>query len=152
MDPVVAHGLGSWMWLFVPVSLYVLITVGLALVGRSNERDAVLFFIGRVSDSLRRATGFPGWSMAGVLSALMALLIVVIGFYWDVAWHIDNGRDVVLFTPSHTMILVGLGGLVYAAVVAILFATVDDADVGFSAWGLRIPYSAVPSAPSRTAE
>ena len=39
------------------------------------------------------------------------LLIAVIGFYWDVAWHIDFGRDTKnLFTPPHVMILVGLWG------------------------------------------
>lgn len=139
----VAHGIGTWAWLFVPVTAYVVITGALAVTGRSTERDAVIHFMSRISYSLRRLTGFPGWAMAGVLSSLMALLIVVVGFYWDVAWHIDFGRDVVLFTPSHVMILAGLGGLVYAAVVAILFATVEDADVGFGLWGLRVPYSAV---------
>lgn len=143
MQSVVAHGAGAWAWLFVPLAIYVVITVGLALKGRSSQRDAVLFFIDRVGYSLRRVTGFPGWSMAGVLSALMALLIVVVGFYWDVAWHIDNGRDIQLFTPSHVMILVGLGGLAYAALVAALFATVEEADVGFSVGSLRVPYSAL---------
>lgn len=42
------------------------------------------------------------------------------------AWHIDNGRDKDLFTPSHTMILIGLNGLVFAA--AILFATLEGED------------------------
>jgi len=139
---ILAHSTWVWAWLGVPVAVYVLVTAGLAVAGRSNEREAVIFFLAKISDSLRRATGFPGWSMAGVLSALVALLIVVLGFYWDVAWHVDNGRDVALFTPSHVMILVGLGGLMYAAVVAALFATVDDVDVGFRAGLLQVPYSA----------
>ncbi|MGI8874235.1 MAG: hypothetical protein ACR2KP_07905 [Egibacteraceae bacterium] len=143
MGIVVAHGVGAWAWLAVPLTGYVIVTAALAVTGRSTNREAVIHFMERVSDSLRRLTGFPGWAMAGVLSSLVMLLIVVVGFYWDVAWHIDLGRDVVLFTPFHVMILVGLGGLVYAGVVAILFATIDDARVGFDLWGLRVPYSAV---------
>lgn len=142
MSIVVAHGVGAWLWLAVPLTVYVVVTAALAVTGRSSNREAVLHFMERVSDSLRRLTGFPGWAMAGVLSSMVMLLIVVVGFYWDVAWHIDHGRDIVLFTPSHVMILVGLGGLAYAGIVAILFATVDDAPVGFGLWGLRVPYSA----------
>ena len=81
--------------------------------------------------------------MAGVLSGLLFLLILVIGFYWDVAWHIDNGRDVDLFTPSHTMILVGLGGLVYAAFLTMGFATFDKARVGFKYGVANVPWSSV---------
>ncbi len=101
------------------------------------------FFFGQISDSLRRLTGFPGWAMAGVLSGLLFLLILVIGFYWDVAWHIDNGRDTQLFTPSHTMILVGLGGLVYAAFLSMGFATLDKARVGFKHGIAVVPWSSV---------
>lgn len=143
MGSVVGHGVGTWAWLGVPLAGYVVATLALVIAGRSTNPEVVINVMERVSDSLRRLTGFPGWAMAGVLSALMMLLVVVIGFYWDVAWHIDFGRDVVLFTPSHVMILVGLGGLVYAGLVAIVFATVDDARVGFGLWGLRVPYSAV---------
>ena len=81
--------------------------------------------------------------MAGVLSGLLFLLILVIGFYWDVAWHIDNGRDTQLFTPSHTMILVGLGGLVYAAFLTMGFATLDKARVGFKYGVANVPWSSV---------
>ncbi len=81
--------------------------------------------------------------MAGVLSGLMMLLIAVLGFYWDVAWHIDHGRDEQLFTPSHVMIVVGLAGLVFAAAVSAVFATLERAGVGFSALGLRVPWSAL---------
>lgn len=55
----------------------------------------------------------------------------------------DFGRDKALMTPSHTMIVLGLGGLVYAALIAIIFATLDNAKVGFWVGGLRVPWSAV---------
>ena len=81
--------------------------------------------------------------MAGVLSGLWSLLVLVIGFYWDVAWHIDFGRDTQLFTAPHAMILVGLGGLVYSASLAVLFATLDEAEVGLRVGPLRVPWSAI---------
>ncbi len=142
-DLVVGWGY-DWMYLAVPLWFYAVCVLGLLGVGRTEfEGNPVRFFFRRVSDGLERLTGFPGWSMAGALSALMMLLIAVAGFYWDVAWHIDFGRDDALFTPSHTMILVGLAGTVYAAAISALFATIDGARVGFSFLGLRVPWSAL---------
>lgn len=135
-------GFGAWLWLIVPIAIYAVITLGLFAFG-PTDGDLSNFFFGQISGSLRRATGFPGWSMAGVLSGLWSLLVVVIGFYWDVAWHIDNGRDTQLFTVPHVMILVGLGGLLYTAGLAVLFATLDDAPVGVRLGILRIPWSSI---------
>ncbi|HEX7277562.1 MAG TPA: hypothetical protein VF244_09340 [Acidimicrobiales bacterium] len=133
MSVILADGWGydAWAWLVVPIGFYCVCSLALFAAGRRDGPGFGNFFFGQISDSLRRLTGFPGWAMAGVLSGLLFLLILVIGFYWDVAWHIDNGRDVQLFTPSHTMILVGLGGLVYAAFLSLGFATLDKERVGF---------------------
>jgi hypothetical protein len=139
-------GWGAWAWLVLPLASYALVSLTLFAMGRTESSGPfsfVRFFFGQISDSLRRATGFPGWSMAGVLSGLLMLLILVIGFYWDVAWHIDNGRDDQLFTVSHTMILVGLGGLVYTALLTVLFATLDETEAGFGIGRVRVPWSAV---------
>lgn len=136
-------GWSAWAWLVIPLASYGLISLTLFALGETNESSLHRFFFGQISDSLRRFTGFPGWSMAGVLTGLLFLLILVIGFYWDVAWHIDNGRDQELFTPSHTMILVGLGGLVFTGLIAILFASLDRAKVGFRFGIAQIPWSAV---------
>lgn len=149
---VVAHGAAgggvtwewyAWAWLFVPLAVYFLIVALLLSSGERNDPRVLGWFFGSISDSLRRVTGFPGWSMAGALTALMALVIAVTGFYWDVAWHIDHGRDVALFTPPHVMILVGLGGLVAAAALAVIFASLDRADVGVRAGPVRVPWSAM---------
>ncbi|MDQ6613361.1 MAG: hypothetical protein M3083_00970 [Actinomycetota bacterium] len=135
-------GLGAWLWLLVPVGVYAVITLGLFVMGPPQPTMRTFFF-GQISDSLRRATGFPGWSMAGVLSGLWSLLVLVIGFYWDVAWHIDNGRDTQLFTVPHVMILVGLAGLIYTAGLTVLFASLEDADVGLRIGPVRVPWSAL---------
>jgi hypothetical protein len=142
---ILADGWGydAWAWLVVPIGVYCVCSLALFAFGRNERPGFSNFFFGQISDSLRRLTGFPGWAMAGVLSGLLFLLILVIGFYWDVAWHIDNGRDVQLFTPSHTMILVGLGGLVYAAFLTMGFATLDKARVGFKHGVANVPWSSV---------
>ena len=139
----VAWGYDAWAWLVIPIGIYCVCSLALFAFGRSEGPGITNFFFGQISDSLRRLTGFPGWAMAGVLSGLLFLLILVIGFYWDVAWHIDYGRDVDLFTPSHTMILVGLGGLVYTAFLTMGFATLDKARVGFKYGVANVPWSSV---------
>ncbi|MDQ1377916.1 MAG: hypothetical protein QOE15_2089, partial [Acidimicrobiaceae bacterium] len=135
-------GFGAWAWLVVPLAGYAVIVLGLFVFGPTEPTFSNYFF-GQISGSLRRATGFPGWSMAGVLTGLWSLLVVVIGFYWDVAWHIDYGRDTQLFTAPHVMILVGLGGLVFSAGLAVLFATLDKATVGVRIGPWRVPRSAI---------
>lgn len=134
-----------WFYVFFLLVAYCLISLTLALVGDHdvNVRNPLRLFFGGISSALERGTGYPGWAMAGVLSALAMLGTVAFGFYWDVAWHIDLGRDREVFTPSHTMIVIGLAGLLWAALIAIVFATNDEADVGFRAGGLRVPWSAV---------
>lgn len=136
-------GFHEWVYLVAPLAFYSMIVLALLGTGRTDEPNIVRFFFRQISDSLQRVTGMAGWAMAGVLSALLVLLIAVIGFYWDVAWHIDLGRDEQLFTPSHVMILVGLGGLIYAAGISILFATIDRAETGLRFWGLRVPWSSL---------
>ncbi len=138
-----AWGWGAWGWLVVPLGVYGLSCLALFAFGHTDETNPLRFFFGQISDTLERITGYPGWSMAGVLSGLIMLLVALIGFYWDVAWHVDNGRDDQLFTPSHVMILVGLGGLIYASAIAVLFATLEKADVGLRVGPVRIPWSAV---------
>jgi hypothetical protein len=135
-----------WLWLFVPIGVYLMICFGLFAFGRSDKKGSWKFFFQQIDNSLERATGFPGWAMAGSLSGLMALLIAVIGMYWDIAWHIDYGRDTQLFTVSHTMILTGFGMLFWAAAVSVLFASLDEAETGLRMGRnkqVRIPLSAV---------
>lgn len=134
----------QWLIVFAPFQLYLVIVMTLVCFGEhGEERNPIKQFFRRISYSLERATGYPGWVMAGALSGLSMLATAAIGVYWDVAYHIDFGRDNALMTPSHTMIVLGLGGLVYAALIAVIFATLDNAKVGFWVGGLRVPWSAV---------
>lgn len=133
-----------WLYVVTPFVFYGLVVLGLALFGEhGEERNPIAIFFRRISWTLERLTGYPGWVMAGALSALLMLGVGVVGLYWDVAFHIDRGRDEALFTPSHTMIVLGLGGLVYSAVIAVIFATLERARVGLRVVGLRLPWSAL---------
>ncbi|MEA2301359.1 MAG: hypothetical protein QOE44_1894 [Solirubrobacteraceae bacterium] len=125
----------QWLWLVGLLAFYCVCVSLLFAFGRTEGTPSMWAFpFHQISNSLRRLTGFPGWAMGGALTALLFLLIAVIGFYWDVAWHIDLGRDKNLFTPPHVMILVGLWGISFAGVVTAVMATVD---------GVRIPRSAM---------
>ena len=48
----------------------------------------------------------------------VSLLTAVLGMYWDISLHIDNGRDAgPLANPAHYLILVGLYGMLLAGVL-----------------------------------
>ena len=67
-----------------------------------------------------RVSGLPAWAglPAGVAGG--SLLIALLGMYWDISLHIDNGRDPgPLANPAHYLILVGLYGVFASGCLAI---------------------------------
>lgn len=133
----------QWVYVVAPLFAYGIVVLGLAAMGDAGgERNWINAFFRAISSSLARYTGVPGWAMAGGLTGLTAAGIAAFGLYWDVAWHIDYGRDKALFTPSHTMILIGLNGMVFAAGIAIIFATLERSSAGVRVIGVQIPWSA----------
>ena len=105
----------------------------------------------RIPNALERITGIPGWAAAVLAIGLFAPILSVTGFYNDVSWHTDFGRDKLIFTPPHTMMIAGLMLLPLSTVLAIAFATVTKAGVGFR-WGFwRVPWSVLPLAAFGTA-
>jgi hypothetical protein len=53
----------------------------------------------------------------------VSLLIAVIGMYWDISLHIDNGRDAgPLANPAHYLIPAGLYGVLLSGVVSMALA------------------------------
>src|SRR5436309_10496046 len=68
--------------------------------------------------------GLPGWAGIPVAIGTGALLIAAFGFYWDVSWHIDRGRDPGPFAnPAHFFIIFGLLGTALAGWMAVLSST-----------------------------
>ena len=57
------------------------------------------------------------------MSSASSLLVAVLGMYWDISLHIDNGRDPgPLANPAHYLILVGLYGVLVAGVMSIVLS------------------------------
>ena len=91
------------------------------VLGHRSGRVKLLQRLGLFSE---RVAGLPPWSALplGILSG--ALLIAVFGMYWDIATHLDAGRDPGPFAnAAHYFILVGLFGIFFAGLVAIFLPT-----------------------------
>ena len=100
----------------------VLTTLLLALgIGHRSGRVKVL---GRLAAWTERKTGLPGWAaLPGAISSV-ALLVALLGMYWDISLHIDQGRDAgPLANPSHYLILAGLFGCFAAGFLAMILPT-----------------------------
>jgi hypothetical protein len=134
-------------WSLVVIPLLVLGMAAAALfrtgaAGRGPEPWARQ--LARLPNALERITGIPGWAAAVVALGLYAPVLSVVGFYTDVAWHIQFGRDKTLWTPPHVMIVFGLVLTVGSAAAGIVFATVTGARTGFR-WGRwQVPWSILP--------
>jgi hypothetical protein len=67
-----------------------------------------------------RVSGLPAWSALPTGVAAGALYVALLGMYWDISLHIDQGRDPgPLANPAHYLILVGLYGVFAAGCLAI---------------------------------
>jgi hypothetical protein len=135
---IAAYG-ADWLYLLVPVGVIVAVCTYLVATGRGEGAGP----IARIGTSLERVTHLPAWSASGLGLGLGALVIAVIGFMWDVGWHIDFGRDQFLLTPPHMMIVAGLGLLVVGAGASTLYATRTGARTGVTLLGFRVPYGAL---------
>ncbi|HEX2031083.1 MAG TPA: SDR family NAD(P)-dependent oxidoreductase [Actinomycetota bacterium] len=132
----------DWLYVLVPVAIFAAAVAWLYAAGEPAGGGFLRRAVDRIGSSLERVTGLPAWCAGGLGTGLMALVVAVIGFLWDVAWHIDLGRDEFLLTPAHVAILLGLVMIVGAAATAITFATVRRAETGWRLGRLRVPYAA----------
>jgi hypothetical protein len=94
--------------------------VVLLIVRHRGGRTDLLNRIGRWAE---RHTGVPAWASVPSMLLGVSLLVAVLGMYWDISLHIDNGRDPgPLANPAHYLILVGLYGVLVAGVLSIVLA------------------------------
>src|SRR3954469_3374983 len=71
-----------------------------------------------------RVSGLPGWAALPAGVAGGALFVALLGMYWDISLHIDNGRDPgPLANPAHYLILFGLYGIFASGCLAIAMPT-----------------------------
>ena len=104
----------------------VLLTVGV-VYGAVRYRQGRFAALDRVGAAVERHSGLPAWAALPSLVTSLSLLTAVFGFYWDVAWHIDKGRDDGPFsTPAHYPIIIGLLGIAIAGVMAVVLDKDND--------------------------
>src|SRR6476620_4429392 len=73
----------------------------------------------KVADYSERQWGVPSWVALSGEIASVSLLVALLGMYWDISLHIDNGRDPgPLANPAHYLILFGLFGIFVAGFLA----------------------------------
>src|SRR5687768_12358668 len=89
----------------IAASVVALIAIGAVVaVGIAHRRRQVL---SPLVTWVERRFGLPAWSAIPVVIAGVSLIIAVWGYYWDVSWHIDRGRDEGAFAnPAHWFIII----------------------------------------------
>ncbi|MGH2982274.1 MAG: hypothetical protein ACRDKV_09575, partial [Solirubrobacterales bacterium] len=84
-----------------------------------GHRSGRVAYLGRAANLAERTSGMPGWVALPAAIAMVSLLVALLGMYWDIALHIDVGRDEgPLANPAHYLILAGLFGIFCAGFIA----------------------------------
>jgi len=90
----------------------------LAVIGVLHRRRG---FLNPLAEVTEQRTGLPAWAVLPIGIAGASLLIAVWGYYWDVSWHIDQGRDAGAFAnPAHWFIIIGLDGIAFAGLLGLI--------------------------------
>jgi hypothetical protein len=98
--------------------------LALVAVAHRSGRTRALTNLGTFAG---KTLGLPPWAALPAAIAGGALLMAAFGFYWDVATHIDNGRDPGPFAnPSHYLIIFGLLGIAVAGFFGVLLGTEQE--------------------------
>ena len=75
----------------------------------------------RASTLAGRIGGLPAWVALPSAIGTASLITALLGMYWDISLHIDNGRDAgPLANPAHYLILFGLFGIFTAGFLAMV--------------------------------
>jgi hypothetical protein len=91
------------------------------------HRKRRIRWLGALAAYSERASGLPRWAALPGAIGGGALMLALFGFWWDVATHIDNGRDQGPFgTPAHWPILIGLFGIAVAGFLAVVLGCDED--------------------------
>lgn len=126
----------DWLYVLLPAAGMFLVALALALYGRDGRPRPLRDF----ETGAAKLLGLPTWVAAPIVILTGAMLFAVVGFFWDVAWHIAIGRDEFLFSPPHVCLLFGLGLMGTAGLSGAIAATRAGADVGWRRGRIRVPY------------
>src|SRR5947199_2383997 len=105
---------------------------GLLLLAVSvGHRKKRVPWLRQVGDYAERVSGLPAWAALPQAIGAVSLVVAAFGFYWDVSWHIDRGRDPgALANPAHWFIIIGLAGVALAGILSIVLG--DERATGSS--------------------
>ena len=88
-----------------------------------RERTGRPTLVGRLADTIGRLDGVPRWAAITPYLHAVSLLACAFGVWWDIAVHIDKGRDTGPFgTPAHYPIFFGILGVIVSGVLPIALA------------------------------
>src|SRR3954447_10320876 len=88
-----------------------------------RERTGRVTLVGRLADTIGRLDGVPRWAALTPYLHAGSLLACAFGVWWDIAVHIDRGRDTGPFgTPAHYPIFFGILGVIITGVLPIALA------------------------------
>ncbi|MEA2493597.1 MAG: hypothetical protein QOJ29_1508 [Thermoleophilaceae bacterium] len=84
-------------------------------------RSGRVAWLQKLADFSERQWGLPAWVALPGEVASVSLIVALLGMYWDISLHIDQGRDPgPLANPAHYLILFGLFGVFVAGFLAII--------------------------------
>src|SRR4051812_18973223 len=107
----------------IATAMATVVTVAL-LVLCAGHRSGRVKALGWGADLSAKISGLPRWAALPLGVGGVSLHIALLGMYWDISLHIDQGRDPgPLANPAHYLILVGLFGIFAAGVIAIALPT-----------------------------
>src|SRR5215212_10993073 len=89
-----------------------LILTTLVVVTGVLYRSGKVAWLQRLASFSERQWGVPAWVALPGEIASVSLIVALLGMYWDISLHIDQGRDPgPLANPAHYLILFGLFGI-----------------------------------------
>src|SRR5947207_4312891 len=134
-----------------PLSDLITLTIVFAVAGllllavSVAHRRGRFTWLQRLGDFAESTSGLPPWAALPQSIGAVSLVTAAFGFYWDVSWHIDRGRDPgALANPAHWFIIIGLADVALAGILAVVMG--DERDSGASvriADGWRAPIGGV---------
>src|SRR4051795_8524937 len=103
------------------------VLVALAVLVGYLHRTHRIAWLGALASFSEKTSGLPRWSALPAAIGGSSLLLALFGFWWDVATHIDKGRDNGPFgTPAHYPILLRLRGIALAGSRAVILGCPED--------------------------
>ncbi|WP_162529801.1 hypothetical protein [Nocardioides caldifontis] len=88
-----------------------------------HERRGRATLVGRAADLVASVEGGPRWFALPTVICLLGAVSGAVGVYWDVSYHITEGRDEgPLANPSHYLIFLGLLAIFFGGALGMALA------------------------------